>query len=58
MDEVIKKLNDYVTTHNKKFDFYFINCEFVIEFDNSFIAKIKTIFINNTDFMNINRYFL
>ena len=44
MDEVNKILNDYIFTHNKKFDFYFLNCEFVIEFDNSFIANIKTIF--------------
>ena len=26
LDEVNKTLNDYISTHNKKFDFYFINC--------------------------------
>ena len=42
LDEVNKILNDYLSTYNKKFDFSFINCEFVIEFDNNFIANIKT----------------
>ena len=40
LDEVNKILNDYISTHNKKIDFHFINCEFVIEFVNSFIANI------------------
>ena len=44
LDEVNKILNDYISTHNKKFDFYFFNCEFVIEFDNNFIANKKTIY--------------
>ena len=30
LDGVNKILNDYISTHNKNFDFYFINCEFVI----------------------------
>ena len=29
-----KKFNDHITNHNKKFDFYYINCEFEIETDN------------------------
>ena len=44
LDEVNKLINDYISTHNKSFDFYFINCEFVIEFDNNFIANIETFF--------------
>ena len=28
LDEVDEILNDYVTTHNKKFYFSFVNCEF------------------------------
>ena len=55
LDEVNKILNDYISTHNKNFDFYFINCEFVIEFDNNFIANIKTNYFYNTDIININR---
>ena len=43
LDEVNKILNDYISTYNKNFDFYFINCEFVMEFDN-FIANKETNF--------------
>ena len=56
LDEINKTLNDYISTHNKIFDFYFINCEFVIEFDNNFIANIQTNYFYNTDNININRY--
>ena len=57
LDEVNKVLNDYISTHNKKFDFYFLSCEFVIEFYNNFIANIETNFFYNTDIININRFF-
>ena len=52
-DEVDKILNDYTTFHNKKFYFYFINCKFVIEFDNSFAIKIETTSFYNTDISNL-----
>ena len=58
LDEVVKILNDYISTHNKIFDFYFINCEFVIDFDNNFIANIQTNYFYNTDIININLYLL
>ena len=58
LDEVNKILNDYIFTHYKNFDFYFINCEFVIEFDNNFIANIQTKIFHNTKFININKYLL
>ena len=47
-----------VTTHNKKFGFYFINCEFTIEFDNDFTTNIKTQYFYNTDIICINRFLL
>ena len=55
LDEVNKISNDYISTHNKNFDFYFINCEFVIEFDNNFIGNIEIKFFYNTDNIKINR---
>ena len=58
MDEVIKILNDYISTHNKNFDFYSIKCEFAMEFDNNFIANKKTNYFYNTDIININKYLL
>ena len=42
LDEVDKILNDYITTHSKKLDLYFINCEFKIELDNIFTTFIET----------------
>ena len=38
--------------------FSFNNCQFVIEFDNNFIANIKTNYFYNTDIININNYLL
>ena len=55
LDEVSNLINDYISTHNKYFDFYFVNCEFVIEFDNNFIANIKTNCFYNTDIINKNK---
>ena len=45
LHEVDKMLNDYITTHNKKFDFYFVSCECKIEFDNNFTTKVETNFV-------------
>ena len=56
LDEVNKSLNDYISTHNKNFEFYVFNCEFVIEFDNMLIANIKTNYFYNTDIINIKKY--
>ena len=41
LDEVNKIINDYISIHNKKFEFYFMNCEFVKEFHYNFIANIQ-----------------
>ena len=56
LDEFEKLLIDYISTHNKNFYFYFINCESVIEININFIANIKTNYFCNTDIININRY--
>ena len=58
MDEVNKTLNDCFSTHNKNFNFYFLNCEFVVEFDNNFRANTKSNYFSNTDIININKYLL
>ena len=47
--EVDKILNDYITTHNKEFDVYFINCEFYLEFDNNFKIHIESFYCHNVD---------
>ena len=53
LDEVDKILNDYITTLNKKFDFYFFNCEFKTEFDNNFTTNIETKYFHQIDSNNI-----
>ena len=57
-DEVNKILNDYISTHNKNVDFYFTNCELVIEFHNNFIGNKQTDYFNTTDIIDINEYLL
>ena len=56
LDDVNKILNDYISSHNKNFDFYFFTREFVIEFDNNFITIIETSYFNNTDIIDKSRY--
>ena len=58
MDDVQKILTHYISTQSKNFDFYFFNCEFVVEFDIKFIAIIKTKYFYKTDIIIINRYLL
>ena len=55
LDEVDKTLNDYITTHNEKFNFCLINCKLVIEFDDNFIENIETEYFFNTDIISIKR---
>ena len=49
MDEVDKILRDYVSTHNKKFDTYFIYCEFKIQFDNNSTRDLKIDCVHNIE---------
>ena len=48
LDNVDKILNDYVSIHNKKFDLYFIKCNFNITFDN-YTTIIETNFVYNKE---------
>ena len=41
LDELDKILDDHITTHNKKINFYLISCKHVIEFDNNFSENIN-----------------
>ena len=56
IDEFDKIFNYYIITHNKKFDFYFFDCEFEIQFDNNFTANIEINYHYNTDCINIKNY--
>ena len=46
---LIKKINKYVTSYNKKFDIYYIKCDFYLVFDNDFGIHIKTHYVHNKD---------
>ncbi len=50
-----KIFNDHITNHNKKFDFYYINCEFQIETNNR-LLNIEINFHHNTDYINLKSY--
>ena len=58
IDEFDKIFNYYITTHNKKFDFYYIDCEFGIQFDYNHTANIEINYHYNTDYINIKNYLL
>ena len=58
IDEFDKIFNYYITTHYKKFDFYYIDCEFGIQFDNNYTANIEIHYHYNTDYVNIKNYLL
>ena len=58
LDELDNILNDHITTHNKKFNFYLISCKLVIEFDNNFTEEVETTFFYNTEIINLKRNLL
>ena len=47
-----KIFNNYITNHNKKFDFYYINCEFQIGTNNK-LLNIEINYHYNTDYINL-----
>ena len=58
LDELDKILDNHITTHNKKFNFYLISCKLVIEFDNNFSENIETNYFYNKDIIGIKRNLL
>ena len=58
LDDLDKKINDYISTHNEKFNFYLITCKFVIEFDDNSIENIESNSFYNTDIINTKRILL
>ena len=52
MNEIDQILDEYVTIHNKKFEVYFRNYIFNLEFDNEFTIYIETGYRSNHDVKN------
>ena len=50
-----KIFNDHITNHNKKIDYYYINCELQIETNNR-LLNIEINFHHNTDYINLKSY--
>ena len=50
-----KIFNDHIINHNKKFDFYYINCEFQIATEYR-LVNIEINFHHNTDYINLKSY--
>ena len=53
LDEVDKISNDYITSYNKKFDFYYIDYTFRIQLDNDNTVKKEIIHRINTEHINL-----
>ena len=53
LDEVVKIINDYVSTHNKKFNIYFIYFEFKIQFDYNYTRNLSAACVHNIEFEKI-----
>ena len=51
LDEIEKILNDYITSYNRKFDIYFINCDLNLVFDNNFKIHIEIDYCQNKDYI-------
>ena len=58
IDEVDEMFEKYINIHNKKFVFYYIDCQFQIKFKNNIFAKIEINQHLNTDYINIKNYLL
>ena len=53
LDEVDKISSDYITSHNKKIDFYYTDYAFGIQLDNNNTANIEINYHFNTDYINL-----
>ena len=58
IDEVDNMFDKYINIHNIKLVFYYIDCQFEIEFKNKNFAKVEINQHFNTDYINILNYLL
>ena len=58
IDEIDDIFYKYINIHNRKFIFYYINCQFEIEFKDNIFAKIGINNHYNTDYIKIKSYLL
>ena len=58
IDDIDHIFEKYIKIRNQKFVFYYINCQFVIQFKNNIFATIQINNHLNTDYINIKSYLL
>ena len=58
LDEIDQILDKHTTSCNKKFYFFLISCEFLIEIDNDFAANLETNYHYNKEIFNIKKYLI
>ena len=58
LDEYDKFINDYITSHNKKFNVYLVNCEYKVELEFNFIINLETNYVCNIESKNLKIYLL
>ena len=49
LNDIDKIINNYIIAYNKKFDVYFIKCDFYLVFNDDFKIHIKTDYVHNRD---------
>ena len=58
IDEIDDIFYKYINIHNQKFIFYYIDCQFEIEFKDNVFAKIEINNHYNTEYIKIKSYLL
>ena len=51
LNDIDKIINNYVTSYNKKFDIYYIKCDFYLVFNDDFKIHIETYYVHNKDYL-------
>ena len=51
LNDIDKIINNYVTSYSKKFDIYYIKCDFYLVFNDDFKIHIETYYVHNKDYL-------
>ena len=51
LNDIDKIINNYVTSYTKKFDIYYIKCDFYLVFNDDFKIHIETYYVHNKDYL-------
>ena len=51
LNDIDKIIKNYVTSYNKKFDIFYIKCDFYLVFNDDFKIHIETYYVHNKDYL-------